>query len=199
MAETGANTDVGPLKEEIMQATYRALAEHGYTDLTMQAIADEFQKSKSLLYYHYDGKAELLSAFLAYALTTFLKEVAVETTDPRSQLEALIDRLVPETIDTETYHGQIALLELRSDARHQPRYKEQYTAVDEMLQEKIAEILSAGVDAGVFSDIDPAVESELLLSMLHGVRMRRVTTHDSFPIEASRNAIYTHIDRFTNQ
>jgi len=197
MADTAVSSEVGPLKEEIMRATYQALVEHGYSDLTMQAISDEFEKSKSLLYYHYDGKADLLSAFLAYALNTFLEEIEVESTDPQTQLETLIDRLVPETIDTETYQAQIALLELRSDAPHHPLYKEQYTTVDKTLQEKISEILFTGVETGVFTDIDPEVEAELLLSILHGIRMRRVTTHGSFPIEASRDAIYAHLDRFT--
>ena len=33
----------------IMEATFEALSKHGYADLTIQTIADEFEKSKSLL------------------------------------------------------------------------------------------------------------------------------------------------------
>jgi len=179
-----------------MRATYCALVEHGYNDLTMQAIADEFQKSKSLLYYHYDGKADLLAEFLTYALGQFLSEINVETADPRAQLQTLIDRLIPDPIDPDTYQAQIALLELRSDAPHHPVYKEQYTTVDEQVKKTIIEILQEGVETGVFVDIKPAVEAELLLSILQGVRMRRVTTHEEFPISSSRAAIEAHVERF---
>ena len=34
----------------IMDATYRALCEHGYSNLTIDKIDAEFEKSKSLLY-----------------------------------------------------------------------------------------------------------------------------------------------------
>jgi AcrR family transcriptional regulator len=55
-------------REAIMQATYRALRAHGYARLTIQRIGDEFPKSKSLLYHHYDGKDDLLLEFLSYML-----------------------------------------------------------------------------------------------------------------------------------
>lgn len=37
--------------ERLMQATYAALCEHGYADLTLRKIAAEFEKSRGLLYY----------------------------------------------------------------------------------------------------------------------------------------------------
>ena len=38
--------------DDIMSATFRALSKHGYASLSMQDIADEFDKSRSLLHYH---------------------------------------------------------------------------------------------------------------------------------------------------
>ena len=43
-------------KKEIMEATYEALCKHGYAELSIEKIADEFDKGKSLIYYHYDDK-----------------------------------------------------------------------------------------------------------------------------------------------
>ncbi len=43
-----------------MEATYRALCANGFASLTMQDIADEAEKSTSLLHYHYDTKRDLL-------------------------------------------------------------------------------------------------------------------------------------------
>ncbi|MEF8974259.1 MAG: helix-turn-helix domain-containing protein, partial [Haloarcula sp.] len=45
----------GDTADDIMDATYRALCTHGYADLTMQDIADESDKSKAALHYHYDS------------------------------------------------------------------------------------------------------------------------------------------------
>jgi len=70
-------------RDRLMDATYRALCEHGYAALTMQDIADEGDCSKSLLHYHYDTKEELLVALLAYLLERFEARVAPEGAEPR--------------------------------------------------------------------------------------------------------------------
>ena len=72
--------------EEIMRATYRALREHGYADLTIKRIATEYGKSTAAIHYHYETKDELLAAFLDYILSQFVETVqGVETIDPEER------------------------------------------------------------------------------------------------------------------
>ena len=52
----------------IVDATYRALCANGYAALTMQDIADECDRSTSLLHYHFDTKEDLLVELLAHLL-----------------------------------------------------------------------------------------------------------------------------------
>lgn len=58
--------------EDIMGATFRALCEHGYADLTMRDIAEESDRSKAALHYHYDDKEGLLVAFLDHLYDSFV-------------------------------------------------------------------------------------------------------------------------------
>ncbi|EMA58211.1 TetR/AcrR family transcriptional regulator [Halorubrum lipolyticum] len=191
----GIATD-DPLEAEIMRATYRALVERGYNDLTVQAIADEFPKSKSLLYYHYDGKDDLLASFLGFATDRFRREIEVEIDDPEAQLRALVDRLVPESLDDDEYRVQVALLELRSETPHNDRFREQYAVVDDTLKSVIADVLRRGVESGAFAaDADPDTEAEVLVSLLTGVRTRRLSTREGFPIGGVRTALDAHLDR----
>lgn len=182
-----------PTKQEIMEATYQALSEHGYGNLTIQAIANEFDNSKSLLYYHYDGKDDLLVDFLDHALHQFLEEVRVQDR-PAKRLRTLIDNLVPETLDDEPYRVQLAMFELRVNAPHDHRCRQQYLDVDRELKEFIRETIQQGVESGVFVAVDPAVEAERFLSLLTGVRTRRLTTYDEFSIKTARNALITEIN-----
>lgn len=62
MAEPSGRT-FSEVDEEIMEATYRALREHGYADLTIKRIAAEYGKSTAAVHYHYDTKEELLRRF----------------------------------------------------------------------------------------------------------------------------------------
>ncbi|WP_144427216.1 TetR/AcrR family transcriptional regulator [Halolamina pelagica] len=83
-------------RESIMRATYLALCEHGYAGLTIQRIGECFEKSKSLLYHHYDDKDELLLAFLQFMLEEHESSVP-ETDDdgPRERLGAVVDAMLP--------------------------------------------------------------------------------------------------------
>ncbi|QLH79707.1 TetR family transcriptional regulator [Halosimplex rubrum] len=85
----------GSTPEAIMGATYRALCEHGYADLTMQDIADESDKSKASLHYHFDTKEELLLAFLDHLYDAFTDDVG--TTDGDDAVERLV-RFVDELL-----------------------------------------------------------------------------------------------------
>lgn len=183
-----------PTKVAILEATYEALYKHGYSALTIQDIADEFDRSKSLLYYHYESKEMLLADFLEYTVQKFISEFEVEQEQPDVRLERLLDRLVPESVDEEYYPIQIALLELRAQAPHTEIYRERYSEVDTVLTETIEEILLQGIESGVFRDVDAESEAQLLVSMIYGTRVRRFTT-DEFPVEQNREMLFRHVDR----
>jgi len=183
-----------PTKVAIMEATYEALNKHGYSSLTIQDIADEFDRSKSLLYYHYESKETLLADFLEYTLQEFISEFEVEQEEPAIRLERLLDRLVPESVDTDSYPIQIALLELRAQAPHTEVYRERYSEVDRVLTETIEEILRQGIEQGEFKAVDAEREAQLLVTMIYGTRVRRFTTNE-FPVAQTRAMLFEHVDR----
>lgn len=73
--------------DAIMQATYRSIQQHGYTNLTIAKIADEAGMSKSALYNHYDGKDDLLLEFLDRFLECYLTTAPTQDDhDPYEEL-----------------------------------------------------------------------------------------------------------------
>lgn len=187
-------TDQHDTQEAIMDATYRALCRYGYADLTIQAIADEFEKSKSLLYYHYDTKDELLLAFLEYLLDQFTVEDAIDLeNDPETQLQSVIDGLLSESVDEEHREFQTALLELRSQAPVDEAYREQFTRADQLLRDTVAGILERGISNGAFQDVDVEQSSELLVSVINGARLQRSTTNSDDTVSKIREGVEKHI------
>ncbi|WP_049903675.1 TetR/AcrR family transcriptional regulator [Halococcus agarilyticus] len=177
----------------IMEATYRALCEHGYADLTIQAIADEFAKSKSLLYYHYDTKDEILVAFLEYVLDQFTVEEAVDTADaPDDQLRTLVDNFVPESPTTEQREFQVALFELRSRALSDEAYREQFSRADRLVRDTLVDVLTAGVDDDIFRDVDVERTADHLVSAIDGAMLRRASTTDD--ATKTREALLAFVD-----
>ena len=169
--------DVEAVQKAIMEATYRALCTHGGTNLTTQAIADEFDKSKSLIFYHYNSKEDLLTSFLDYLLDRFEERVSTaEIDDPAEQLSTLIDALLFGPEDHESF--QIALLELRSQAPYNDAYQEQFRTNDEWIQGVLVDVIERGIKTGTFQAVEPNRFATIILTAIEGARTRWLVLDD---------------------
>ncbi|WP_435333397.1 TetR/AcrR family transcriptional regulator [Haloarchaeobius sp. TZWWS8] len=174
----------------IMRATYDALTQHGYANLTIQRIADEFEKSKSLLYHHYDGKDDLLVDFLQFMLEHFEAETTCrDCLTPGERLDALLDRVAPRELDDERHAFTSAMVELRVQASHDEAYREMFTKHDLVLRDRFADILRDGIDAGEFAAVDPEATADFVLAVVNGVRRQRVTRDDDGGVTTARDQL----------
>ena len=171
-----AGDEQGETHDAIMGATYRALCEHGYAHLTTQDIADEFDKSRSLLHYHFDTKEELLLAFLDHLIGWIGDRLAESNTEePLARLEEYVDKFVidPGEEDRETF--ALALLELRVQAAHNDAFREKLAAHYRENVEAVATIIEDGIEEGAFRPVDPDATGEAIYTALVGARMYQVT------------------------
>jgi AcrR family transcriptional regulator len=177
-----------------MQATYDALCKHGYAGLTIQRIGDEFPKSKSLIYQHYDGKDELLVAFLGFMIEHFENEVPIDASDNASdQLQAHLDHLLAPSFDEERSEFMSAMTELRGQASHNEAYRERFTKTDQIFHTHLTDVLRTGIEQGEFRSVDPDQTAELLLSVINGAMSRQMTTDESPDLQAVQAELDTYI------
>lgn len=177
-------------REEIMIATYEALCEHGYTELTAQAIADHTDKSKSLLFYHYDSKEDLIAAFFDFLLERFDERIdEARGRPPAERLALFVDWFLYSPDDDERTSFHTAMLELRAQAPHNERFQEQLRRSDDRLRAALEEILTAGIESGAFHEHDPVETAALLLAALDGARIRQLTIGRDRYLEQVRSAI----------
>ncbi len=179
--------------EEIMQATYAALCQHGYADLTMQDIADEYGKSTAAIHYHYDTKETLLATFLDYLLQQFVDSMHdIETTDPEQRLELLLDELLVTLKDNQDL--SVALLEMRSQAPYEAAFRERFEQNDEYIQYTLKAVVNHGIDEGTFNDVDAARVTDSLLSIVDGGRTRAVVLDDPEALDVARRTASEYIE-----
>jgi AcrR family transcriptional regulator len=180
------------VRAPIMRATYEALCEHGYTELTAQDIADRTDKSKSLLFYHYDSKEELLADFLEFLFERFDERVA-ETRDlpPVERLATFVDWFLygPEENDRQSFH--VAMLELRTQAPYNEQFREKLRKSDDQLRATLEEILREGLEAGEFREHDPEETAAFLIAAFDGARIRQLTIGRDEYLEQVRTATAT--------
>lgn len=172
-------------REAIMKATYDALCNHGYSDLTIQRIGDEFPKSKSLLYHHYDSKDALLLDFLEFMLDRLEEQVSPQ---PDGGAEAHIREIVDRTFDPGGFSADgdfpRALVELRAQAAHDEAYREHFTRSDRFLRKHVAYVIRSGIEQGVFRDVDPMETAALFQVVFAGTMTQQETSEDDIVDDA---------------
>jgi AcrR family transcriptional regulator len=162
----------------MMEATYRALCEHGYADLTMQDIADETELSKAALHYHFDSKQELLESFLDFLYEGFTERVG----DPEGEtapdrLRTLVEMVLspPVDDDDERVAFKTALLELKAQAPYDEGIRERLRRFDEFLHGQMRAVIDDGIDAGTIrADVDPDDTARFLVTALDGAGTKQV-------------------------
>ncbi|QKY19896.1 TetR family transcriptional regulator [Halolamina sp. CBA1230] len=183
-------------RESIMRATYLALCEHGYAGLTIQRIGEAFEKSKSLLYHHYDDKDELLLAFLQFMLEEH--EASLPETadgDAVDRLERILDGVLPPSLPEEHRGFTAAMVELRAQAAHDERYREQFAEHDRVFRDQLADIVEDGIESGAFREVDPEPVAEFISTTVAGAMTRRVTGGDDTAASATRDELEAYVDR----
>ncbi|WP_418283140.1 TetR/AcrR family transcriptional regulator [Halorubrum sp. DTA98] len=153
-------------REEILGAAYHALCEHGYSDLTIQRIGDEFEKSPSLVYHHYDGKDELLVDLLGFLLTGFEETLSAETceTPPRERIDGYVRAMTdPDSIDEHGPNSRFfrALVELRAQAAHNDAYRGHFDRSDRVFRSFLERaVRDAAGDAERRTPVDDTREAD---------------------------------------
>lgn len=173
------DADDGP-PTEILDGTYRALSEHGYADLTLNDIAAESDRSKSLIHYYFDSKDELIDTFLRYLYdryTDHVNETAAGETNWK-QLTSLLERLFDE--DESEQQFRTVLLEVKAQAPYNEPIRERLVEFDAALFERLEAIITAGIESGEFdTSVDPDRAAECLTATIHGAHARQVAIHQS--------------------
>ena len=172
-------------RDEIMSATFDALCEHGYANLTMQSIADEFDKSKSLIHYHYDSKDDLLAAFMDYLLDNFVEQVTdCGGQDPTERLRTMATMVVAGKDGDDARDFHTALLGLRAQAPYDEVLREQLARNDERIRELIADVVRDGQDRGQFDEsVDPERFAALFRSTIEGAQSHDVILGAAAPTD----------------
>ncbi len=178
-----------------MLATFQALCTHGYAGTSISRIAEEFPKSKSLLYYHYEDKEELLSDFLAHLLDQLESELHDDVDEaPLERLETLLDLLAPHDPSEERIRFFQATMEMRAQAPHEPAYREQFQRTDDLVITVFVDAIEDGIADGTFRDVDAERIAEFILTSLYGTLDRSVLLEDPERLENLRDELDRYIE-----
>lgn len=138
---------------EILDATCRVVAQHGFQDATVERVAEEAGIAKGTIYLYFQNKDELFTAAVEQGIQDFtsqVREYVAEAGTPLEKLRRLIDASL-ELSDTNRDFFKTLLLE-RNFLAASPAHPEAAHMLDLYLAHIrfIESIIQDGVRLGVF-------------------------------------------------
>lgn len=190
MGDPGETVSAKDTEEVIMEATFRALSKHGYTDLRMRDIGEEMELTRQVIHYHFEGKHDLMSSFLEYVIDQYEGSVEVEEgADPRTELDARIDQCLfgPEFEEFGHWDRMKVYHELYTHAQNDDDHRALFDDHYDRIRGSIVEVVERGVEEGEFRDVDAELMGQLVTDVIHAARGRRIALgHEDAPEQARR-------------
>jgi AcrR family transcriptional regulator len=162
-------------EQQILEATLQALMTHGYANLTISDVSEEFEKSPSLIYHYFDSKDELIAElydFLSGVYFDFVREMDVE--DPVDRLRLLIEIVLSGDEYTPGEDFYISLYEIMVHVPHSSILREKYIQNEQKATNLMANILREGMETGQIKRVDPLETAAFLSAAVDGIRLHRV-------------------------
>lgn len=150
--------------EEIWDTAERLFSQYGYHATTMRHIASELGLEGGSLYAHIESKEEILRAVIRRAGDRFLQTlepIAASDAPPDEKLRTAIRAhigLIADNLNAATvYFHEWQFL--------RPRYRTSVLKRRDAYESMFRKIITEGIEAGVFRDVDPKLAGILVLSV----------------------------------
>ncbi|MCW8173003.1 TetR/AcrR family transcriptional regulator [Natrialba swarupiae] len=189
-AEPEASTD------EIFRATYLVLRDHGYVGVSIQRIADRTSLSKSTIYYHFDDKYDLLMQFSEELLTWYIDRLLLEREGNARRVS--IDCSISSFWARPTTASPSRRCSRQGTSRRSwrcaprrsgnPEMREYVSRTDEVIRERIATLLEAGIEDGSVRETETEATAAFLF-LLRGALILRLCEDDADWLEDARAAM----------
>jgi len=163
-------THASPSKRQaILAAARQAFLAHGYSGVSMEAIAEAAPVSKPTLYSHFHGKQELFSAVIAEQCESLLITLASSQGNNQNP-EVGLKRIARAFVDLIYAPESLQLYRLIiSEQQHFPELGAQvYRSGPEPVLTQLSSYLAELAASGTMQIADVEASSRLFLSMLKG-------------------------------
>lgn len=173
-------------RAEIVGATVRCLARHGYAGLTMKKVAREAGLSQGILHYYFPDKRAILVAALESVAAQLDRRVAAEqarsTRTSQARLRALVRGFLATAVESRdvwtvfiAYWGEMV---------HDRRLAGINADVYSRGRKAIASVVAHGIAAGAFRKVKPLDAAVVILGLVDGVSLQ--LTFDATAVDLER-------------
>ena len=177
-------------KREILQATWRLIAERGYHEVRVADIARAVGTSTGTVHYHFPGKQDVLVEALRYCVQQAMARQSEELrklSDARERLLRLIDMQLPKA-------GQVrdewsVWAQFWAEAALRPELRPTHNDFYDRWRTAVRRIVEQGVEQGVFRDVDPDAFALHLSALTDGLAIQVLTGSPHVSVTRMRDVL----------
>ena len=177
-------------RAEIIEATFFCIALKGYSNITMQDIADSAGVSKGVIHYYFRNKEELFLSVhekLIRDLDTHVGKKVDRAETPPDKVRAIITSVFEKTKENKKF--QVVLLDFWAHSTRSPRLREatinQYARYRHMAKKVVAE----GIEKGYFRQCDPARVASAIIGLIEGLTIQWIFDQSAFDLSRAQKMI----------
>lgn len=168
------------MRKLLVRAAYAAIAERGFTAVTLQEVASRAGVSKGLPLYYFPSKEALFAAVMERTAAAILRRLAqalAAVEGPRARLESYLDALTLNAAEhRDFYRVYVDFLSqgVRNPDLHQST--RHFILGCQVLEQ---EIVTQGIATGVFRQgLDPAEAAANLRALIDGISLQWLFSPD---------------------
>jgi AcrR family transcriptional regulator len=185
-------------REQIVRATIRCLARHGYSGLTMKQVSREAGVSQGILHYYFPGKRAILVAALEAVMADLDRRVADAQArsgrDPRRRLRALVRASLGTALQAREVW--VVFVEFWGEMMHDRRLREVNAALYARVRRLVGRLVAEGVRAGCWRRVDPGQAAAVVLGLLDGIALQLTFDPGVFDVATATRFCEEAIDRY---
>lgn len=160
-------------RREILEVTWRLIAERGYHNTRVQDIAAACGTSTGTIHYYFPGKGAVLDAAMEYCFDQTGARQQAELSTIEDARERLV-RVVEMQLQEEPEAGQSAVwLQLWTQATLRPGLRDVTAELNARWEEAVRRVLRRGWRQGVFrTDLDEEQTLGTFLALIDGLALK---------------------------
>jgi TetR/AcrR family transcriptional regulator len=158
-------------EHRILDAAQNRFARFGFSKVTMDEIAEDVGMAKASLYYYYPAKEDVFRAVIRREQEEFLKQAAAILDQPISAPQKLSAYVSQRVALTNQLHN-LSALNAKFWHNMKPVFRDLFVAFGQEELHVLTKILRDGKKNNEFSTTSPEKTAEVILHVLHGLRLR---------------------------